>query len=146
MTVEQLLRDPGHLNHSLLWSLIAPPGQPGPTGRLQLAMAASFGSVEAFQKRFSDVAIGHFASGWTFLVADSKQQTLEILSLPDHQCVVELHEAVLLICDVWEHAYYLKHQNRRAEYLQCWWSVVNWQEAGRRSDRQGSSARRARTG
>ena len=124
----------GHLNHGLLWSLIAPPGQAGPTGRLLEALQASFGSVEAFRNRFTDVATGHFASGWAFLVADSKQQTLKVLSLPDHQCVLDTHETVLLVCDVWEHAYYLKHQNRRAEYLDSWWPVANWHEATNRFD------------
>lgn len=124
----------GHLNHSLLWSLTAPPGQVGPTGTLLAALKVSFGSVEEFRKRFTEVATGHFASGWAFLVADSSL-TLKVISLPDHQCVLDTHETVLLVCDVWEHAYYLKHQNRRAEYLDCWWAVANWQEAGRRFDR-----------
>ena len=124
----------GHLNHGLLWSLIAPPGQTGPTGKLLEALKAGFGSVEAFRKRFSEVATGHFASGWAFLVADSKKQTLKVLSLPDHQCVLDTHETVLLVCDVWEHAYYLKHQNRRAEYLESWWAVANWREAANRFD------------
>jgi Fe-Mn family superoxide dismutase len=130
----------GHLNHSLLWSLMAPTGQAGPTGKLLEALKASFGSVEAFRKRFSEVATGHFASGWAFLVADSKKPTLKVLSLPDHHCVLDTHETVLLVCDVWEHAYYLKHQNRRAEYLDSWWAVANWQEAGRRFDRYGEAA------
>ena len=149
-TVEELLRDPqgipagirsavrnnggGHLNHSLLWSLIAPPGQSGPAGHLLAAIQGSFGSVEAFRKQFNAVATSHFASGWAFLVADSKEQVLKVLSLPDHQCVLGMHETVLLVCDVWEHAYYLKHQNRRAEYLEIWWPVANWQEAERRLD------------
>ena len=130
----------GHLNHGLLWSLIAPPGQIGPTGPLLEALQSSFGSVEAFRKRFSEVATGHFASGWAFLVADSTKQSLKVLSLPDHQCVLDRHETVLLVCDVWEHAYYLKHQNRRAEYVECWWQVANWQEAGRRFDGCGEAA------
>jgi Fe-Mn family superoxide dismutase len=148
MTVEELLRDPGripdaartavrnngggHLNHSLLWSLIEPHRQSGPKGRLLEAMKASFGTVETFRKRFSEVATGHFASGWAFLVADSKSHALEVVALPDHQCVLGSHETVLLVCDVWEHAYYLKHQNRRPEYLDCWWAVANWQAAERR--------------
>jgi superoxide dismutase, Fe-Mn family len=134
-TIEDLLvrnNGGGHLNHGLLWSLIAPPGQAGPTGRLLEALQASFGSIADFRKRFSDVATGHFASGWAFLVADSKQQTLKVVSLPDHQCVLDTHETVLLVCDVWEHAYYLKHQNRRAEYVEAWWSVANWQQAAHR--------------
>jgi Fe-Mn family superoxide dismutase len=127
----------GHLNHSLLWSLIAPPGQVGPTGKLLGALQASFGSVEAFRKRFSEVATGHFASGWAFLVADAKKQALKVLSLPDHQCVLDTNETVLLVCDVWEHAYYLKHQNRRAEYVESWWPVANWQQAARRFEQAG---------
>ena len=130
----------GHLNHQLFWDLIGPPGQPAPTGRLKEAIDSRFGSIEAFRAKFSDVAIRHFASGWTFLVADAKEQTLEILSLPNHQCVLAANQAVLLVCDVWEHAYYLKHQNRRSEYLDSWWQVASWQEAECRFERPDRAA------
>jgi superoxide dismutase, Fe-Mn family len=152
LTVEELLGDPdripeaaraavrnnggGHLNHSLFWSLITPPGQAGPASGLSRAIDATFGSMETLRLRFAELAGRHFASGWAFLVANSSRDSLEILSLPDHQCVLESHRTVLLVCDVWEHAYYLKHQNRRAEYLDCWWSTVDWQEAGLRFDSQ----------
>jgi len=125
----------GHLNHQLFWELIGPPGPPAPTGRLKEAIESRFGSLEAFRAKFTDVATKHFASGWTVLVADAKAQTLEIVSLPNHQCVLAAGQTVLLVCDVWEHAYYLKHQNRRPEYLDSWWQVASWPEAARRFER-----------
>ena len=158
MPVEELLRDPdripeairtavrdnggGHLNHQLFWTLIGPPGQSGPQGRLLEAINSNFDSVESLRAKFNEVAIGHFASGWTFLVADAKKQSLDILSLPNHQCVLGMHETVLLVCDLWEHAHYLKNQNRRPEYLDSWWSVANWREAARRFDGLDLSAER----
>lgn len=148
MSVEELLRNPdripesirtevhnnggGHLNHQLFWILIAPPPQSGPTGQLLRTINSKFGSIESFRTEFNKVALKHFASGWTFLVADVRKQSLEILSLPNHECVLGMNKTVLLVCDVWEHAYYLKYQNRRADYLDGWWSVANWQEAERR--------------
>ena len=124
----------GHLNHSLFWSLIAAPGKQAPTGLLLDALTDSFGSLEAFRSKFGEVATGHFASGWVFLVADARKNALEVLALPDHHCVLGTHQTVLLVCDVWEHAYYLKHQQKRADYVDCWWQVANWQEAARRFD------------
>jgi superoxide dismutase, Fe-Mn family len=122
----------GHLNHSLFWSLIGPPGQRVPTGPLLDAVTDNFGSLAALQSKFHAVATAHFASGWVFLVADTSKNALEVLSLPDHHCVLGTHQTVLLVCDVWEHAYYLKHQHKRADYVDCWWQVANWQEAARR--------------
>jgi Fe-Mn family superoxide dismutase len=122
----------GHLNHSLFWSLVAAPGQQAPTGQLLDAVTESFGSVDALRLKFREVAITHFASGWVFLVADARKNSLEVMSLPDHHCVLGTHQTVLLVCDVWEHAYYLKHQQKRADYVDCWWQVANWQEAARR--------------
>jgi Fe-Mn family superoxide dismutase len=122
----------GHLNHALFWNLIGPPGQTRPSGPLLDALSDSFGSFEEFRLKFREVAIAHFASGWVFLVADARKNTLEVLKLPDHHCVLGAHQTVLLVCDVWEHAYYLKHQQKRADYVDDWWQVANWQEAARR--------------
>ncbi|MBK6737969.1 MAG: superoxide dismutase [Haliea sp.] len=122
----------GHLNHALFWSLIGTPDQTFAGGPLRDAINASFGSIEGFRQAFREVATAHFASGWVFLVADVEKNALEVLALPDHQCVLGTQQRVLLICDVWEHAYYLKHQQKRADYLDCWWQVANWQEAARR--------------
>lgn len=150
MTIETLLRNldtvpsnirsavrtngGGHLNHSLFWSLIGTPDQSVPDGPLLNALKSSFGSIKAFRAKFREAAIAHFASGWLALVSDSTKNTLEVLALPDHQCVLGAHQTVLLICDVWEHAYYLQHQQKRADYVDCWWQVANWQEAARRFD------------
>jgi superoxide dismutase, Fe-Mn family len=125
----------GHLNHSLFWSLIGPPVKTAPAGPMLDALTVSFGSLECFRRKFREVATGLFASGWVFLVADARKNALEVLSLPDHHCVLGTHQTVLLVCDVWEHAYYLKHQQKRADYVDCWWQVANWQEAARRFDR-----------
>jgi Fe-Mn family superoxide dismutase len=122
----------GHLNHSLFWSLIGPPAQGAPTGPLLDAVTDSFGSLAALRSKFDEVATAHFASGWVFLVADTSKNALEVSSLPDHHCVLGTHQTVLLVCDVWEHAYYLKHQQKRADYVDCWWQLANWQEAARR--------------
>ncbi len=130
----------GHLNHSLFWSLIGPPAQHAPTGPLLDAVTDNFGSLAELQSKFHEVATAHFASGWVFLVADTGKNALEVLSLPDHHCVLSTHRTVLLVCDVWEHAYYLKHQQKRADYVDCWWQVVNWQEAARRFGRMAEAA------
>ena len=130
----------GHLNHSLFWSLITAPGKHAPEGPLLGAVNANFGSLDAFRAKFNEVAIGHFASGWVFLVADARKNALEVVALPDHHCVLGTHRTVLLVCDVWEHAYYLKHQQKRADYVDCWWQVANWQEAARRFGRMAEAA------
>lgn len=115
----------GHANHQFLWKVIGPPGTVL-QGELRRALEADFGSVENFKARFTEAALKHFASGWAFLVLDPKSQRLEVLSLPNHDSVLGLGKMGLLICDVWEHAYYLKYENRRAEFLQAFWQVVDW--------------------
>jgi Fe-Mn family superoxide dismutase len=124
----------GHLNHAIFWSLVGPPGKSVPTGPLLEALTDSFVSLQAFRSKFGEVATGHFASGWVFLVADARKNALEVLSLPDHHCVLGTHQTVLLVCDVRERAYYPKHRQKRADYVDCWWQVANWQEAARRFD------------
>jgi Fe-Mn family superoxide dismutase len=130
----------GHLNHSLFWELLAAPGESLPAGPLLQALQSDFGSVDSFREYFNEVATSHFASGWAFLVADSSKGTVDVVALPDHRCVLGTHLTVLLVCDLWEHAYYLKHQSRRAEYLDCWWQVANWREAATRFGRAGRLA------
>ncbi|WP_375419089.1 superoxide dismutase [uncultured Hymenobacter sp.] len=123
----------GHANHSLFWNLMAP-GQAGtgPKGALAAALIDSFGTFAAFQKAFSEAGTKVFGSGWVFLACAPGRGQLEILALPNQDTVLPLGKQVLLGNDVWEHAYYLNHQNRRADYLAAWWSVVNWGYVGQR--------------
>ena len=121
----------GHANHQFFWKVIGPPGT-RPAGELLKAIEADFGSFDNFKNRFTEAASKHFASGWAFLVMDPKSTRLEILSLPNHDSVLAIGKMGLLICDVWEHAYYLKYENRRAEFLAAFWNVVDWDVVGAR--------------
>ena len=119
----------GHLNHDFFWKALkaAPAREPG--GELGAALTSQFGSFTAFRKQFSEAAIGHFASGWVALALDPAAAKLEIVDLADHE-VLETRERVgLMIIDVWEHAYYLKYQNRRPEFVAACWNVMNWAHA-----------------
>jgi Fe-Mn family superoxide dismutase len=118
----------GHWNHDLFWKLMQPGGAKQPEGKLADAINSAFGSFEDFKKKFSEAAIGRFGSGWAWLVvSDSK---LVISSTPNQDNplmdVAEVKGIPILGLDVWEHAYYLKYQNRRPEYVENWWNVVNW--------------------
>jgi Fe-Mn family superoxide dismutase len=140
MTVEELITNPdkvnaslrktvhnnagGHYNHTLFWQMLKPQGGGDPQGDLAKAIAAQFGSVADFKTKFTAEAIGVFGSGWAWLVADGKK--LEIDSTPNQDSPISAGKNPLLGVDVWEHAYYLKNQNRRADYLAAWWNVVNW--------------------
>jgi Fe-Mn family superoxide dismutase len=128
----------GHFNHTLFWSLMAAPGHGGqPSGALKEQIDRDFGSVEAMQEKFNAAGAGQFGSGWAWLVWSGGK--LQITSTPNQDNplmdVAETKGDIILGNDVWEHAYYLKHQNRRADYLKGWWQVVNWSEAGRLFDR-----------
>lgn len=118
----------GHANHSMFWTSMAPAGSGGgPTGGFNDAINASFGSLENLVKAFNEAGAKVFGSGWVFLVVepgDSKK--LAIQSAPNQDTPVSKGTVVLMGNDCWEHAYYLKYQNRRAEYLAAWWNVVNW--------------------
>ena len=121
----------GHANHSLFWQVIGPgqAGQPG--GKLAEAINAAFGSFAAFKDAFSEAAAGRFGSGWAWLVKD-KNGALTAESTANQDSPLMAGKTPLLGLDVWEHAYYLKYQNRRPEYISAFWSIVNWQEVEKR--------------
>jgi superoxide dismutase, Fe-Mn family len=121
----------GHYNHTLFWDLMAPGGAKVPEGKLAAAIAAAFGDFDAFKEQFAKACTTRFGSGWGWLVrsADGK---LGIESTPNQDSPIMEGKHAVLGCDVWEHAYYLKYQNRRPDYLAAWWNVVNWSRAGTR--------------
>ena len=116
----------GHYNHSLFWNMMAPQSGGNPTGALAEAIDKKFGSFEKFKELFSNSAIGLFGSGWTWLVWNGKE--LEIINTPNQDSPFSTGNIPLLGIDLWEHAYYLLRQNRRAEYVENWWNVVNWKQ------------------
>ena len=127
----------GHWNHSLFWQLLAPPGKGGggaPTGALSAAIASAFGSFDVFKEKFGAAGVGRFGSGWAWLVSNNGK--LEICSTPNQDNplmdVADVKGTPILALDVWEHAYYLKYQNRRGDYIGAWWTVVNWVEVNTR--------------
>ena len=125
----------GHWNHSLFWQLMAPSAGGDPGGSLGEAIAQSFGGVQQFREQFAAAAGGRFGSGWAWLLADGGK--LSITSTPNQDNPLmdgKPAGSVLLGLDVWEHAYYLKYQNRRPDYVAAWWSVVNWPEVQKRFD------------
>ena len=114
----------GHLNHSLFWEIMGPGGGGSPSGQLAAAIDQAFGNIATLKEKLSAAAVGQFGSGWGWLVM--KGGKLEIVARPNQDSPLMDGLAPLLGVDVWEHAYYLKYQNRRADYLQAWWNVVNW--------------------
>ena len=117
----------GHANHQFFWKIMKPNGGGEPGGDLADAIRRDFGSFVQFQQAFQSAGAAQFGSGWVFLVVDPKQEgKLEIVTLPNQDSVLEIGKPGLLACDVWEHAYYLQYQNRRANYLKAWWNVVAW--------------------
>jgi len=115
----------GHANHALFWEVMAPPTGGVPTGELAAALESAFGGFEAFKEKFHQVALGQFGSGWGWLVIKPDGR-LDLYSLPNQDSPYSRGDWPILGIDVWEHAYYLKYQNRRAEYITNWWNVVNW--------------------
>lgn len=114
----------GHVNHSAFWLMMSPKGGGEPTGDLAKAIESTFGSFAAFKKQFTDAAMKRFGSGWAWLVV--KNGKLAILSTPNQDPPLLDGYTAILGLDVWEHAYYLKYQNRRGDYAAAWWNVVNW--------------------
>jgi Fe-Mn family superoxide dismutase len=120
----------GHWNHDLFWKLMTPGGSSAPKGDLEKAVSAAFGNLDGFKAAFKTAGLGRFGSGWAWLVA-AKDGTLSIMSTPNQDNPLMEGKHAILGCDVWEHAYYLNYQNRRADYLDAWWHVVNWDVVGK---------------
>jgi superoxide dismutase, Fe-Mn family len=117
----------GHANHTFFWELLTPGGSSQPTGELAAAVDSTFGSFDAFKEEFEAAGAARFGSGWAWLVKDGG--SLAIMSTPNQDSPLMEGKTPVIGVDVWEHAYYLKYQNRRPEYLKAFWNVVNWDVA-----------------
>ena len=120
----------GHANHALFWTVLSPQGGGAPTGELAAAIDAAFGGLDQLKAAINDAGIKRFGSGWAWLVVDGG--TLAVTSTPNQDSPLTEGKTPILGVDVWEHAYYLHYQNRRADYLNAFWNVVNWGEVARR--------------
>ena len=120
----------GHINHSMFWQIMGPKGGGAPTGDIADAINGAFGGFDAFKEKVNAAGAGRFGSGWAWVIKSGN--SLEITSTPNQDSPVMEGKFPVLGVDVWEHAYYLKYQNRRPDYLAAWWNVVNWQEINRR--------------
>jgi Fe-Mn family superoxide dismutase len=131
----------GHYNHTLFWEIIGPGAGGAPSGEIADAIEQAFGTFDAFKEEFSTAAATHFGSGWAWLVGDGSSVT--ITTSPNQDSPIMQGQTPILGIDVWEHAYYLKYQNRRPEYIQAWWNVVNWQKVAERlaTAREGAAVR-----
>ena len=115
----------GHANHSLFWTIMGPNKGGAPTGALAAAINAKWGSFDEFKAKFKTLGVGRFGSGWAWLVVKA-DGSIDAYSLPNQDSPLMQGDTPILGVDVWEHAYYLKYQNRRPDYLDAWWSVVDW--------------------
>ena len=120
----------GHANHSLFWTLLSPSGGGAPTGEIENVITASFGTFDTFKEKFTAAATTRFGSGWAWLVKDAAGK-FEIISTANQDSPIMDGKKPLLGLDVWEHAYYLKYQNRRPEYIGAFWNIVNWDEVNK---------------
>jgi Fe-Mn family superoxide dismutase len=125
----------GHANHSFFWQIMSPDGGGDPSGALADAISSKFGDLDELKKAVNAAGVGQFGSGWTWLVHDGSG--LVVTSTPNQDSPVSAGHTPLIGIDVWEHAYYLKYQNKRPDYLEAWWNVVNWDEVGKRFDSAG---------
>ena len=114
----------GHYNHTLFWQMLSPDGGGAPSGELATAIDDKFGSLDSFKEEFKNAGIARFGSGWAWLVKDA--DGLAVVSTANQDSPISDGKTPLLGCDVWEHAYYLKYQNKRPEYIDAFWNVVNW--------------------
>jgi Fe-Mn family superoxide dismutase len=120
----------GHSNHSMFWVIMGPGKGGAPVGSVAEAITGSFGSFDSFKEKFGAAATGRFGSGWAWLLKNGKN--VEISSTPNQDSPLMEGKSIVMGLDVWEHAYYLKYQNRRPEYIGAWWNVVNWPEVEKR--------------
>jgi Fe-Mn family superoxide dismutase len=120
----------GHANHSLFWTVMGPDGGGEPSGSVADAISDTFGSFKQFQEKFTETGVGQFGSGWAWLVLDGGK--LDVIGLPNQDSPVIEGKIPILGVDVWEHAYYLKYQNKRPDYIEAWWNTVNWDEVNNR--------------
>jgi len=120
----------GHANHSMFWTIMAPKSGGKPTGELSDVISATFGNFDSFKEKFNAAAMSRFGSGWAWLVKDGNK--VDILSTANQDSPIMEGKLPVMGLDVWEHAYYLKYQNRRAEYVEAWWNVLNWKEIEKR--------------
>jgi Fe-Mn family superoxide dismutase len=123
----------GHANHSMFWQVMGPKAGGAPTGAIGDAIGSSFGTFDKFKEEFTKAAMGRFGSGWAWVVDLGSKLGIE--STANQDTPITEGKKVVLVVDVWEHAYYLKYQNRRADFLGAWWNVVNWAEVNRRLQR-----------
>jgi superoxide dismutase, Fe-Mn family len=125
----------GHANHSFFWEIMSPNGGGEPQGELADAINSTFGGLDSLIEQVNDAGVKRFGSGWTWLVVDAS--TLALTSTPNQDTPLSEGKTPILGIDVWEHAYYLKYQNRRPDYLAAWWNVANWPEVARRFETAG---------
>ena len=130
----------GHVNHSLFWRAMSPAGGGSPVGPLAAAIDRDFGSLDRFKARFAEAGEKQFGSGWVWLARAKNGGKLSVYTTSGHDNPLMQGRFPILVNDVWEHAYYLKYENRRSDYLHAWWSVVNWGEAARRFEHSDHSA------
>jgi Fe-Mn family superoxide dismutase len=124
----------GYVNHSMFWKIMSPNGGGEPKGALADAVRSAFGSFDAFKEKFSSAATGRFGSGWAWLVV-GRDGKLQVVDTPNQDNPLSDGHKPLMGVDVWEHAYYLKYQNKRPEYVDAWWNTVNWDEVGKRYEK-----------
>ena len=120
----------GHANHTMFWQIMGPNAGGAPTGAVADAINGSFGGFDKFKEEFKKAAAGRFGSGWAWLIANGNKLTIESTANQDSPLMD--NKKVVMGLDVWEHAYYLKYQNRRPDYIDAWWNVVNWNEVNKR--------------
>ena len=125
----------GHYNHSFFWELMSPDGGGDPSGALAERIGSTFGGLDKLKEQVNAAGVGQFGSGWTWLVHDGSG--LVVTSTPNQDSPISAGQTPLIGIDVWEHAYYLKYQNKRPDYLAAWWNVIDWDEVSKRFEEAG---------